>query len=532
LAALLALSVIGAASPRAATAAPSGKKVFTYAINYDPAGLNPQKNYAQRGQLVTMNLYEGIVRTDERMVPIPGVAERWTISKDGLVYTFYLRKNAKWQDGKSLNANDFYWSWLRAVSPKTESKFSNLMFCIKGAEGLSSGKSTVADFGVKVLDDYTIQVTLVGPLPYFLQQLAHGVYFPQRKDVVEANPDAWSEKPETSMTNGPFYLKEYSMNQKIVLAKNPNFWESAKIKVDEIQFVVIPDNGTALAAFKAGDIDAFDSLPTAEIPKLMMESDEIKVDPIVRAEYLAFNVNTAPFTDKRVRQALALAINKKDLAENVLKVGRKGATGYVPSGLWVEGEDFRKVGGDLGMPITGDIARAKKLLADAGFPDGKGWPEGLAITISSGFKTAAETVQEMWKKNLGIAVKVEVVENKVATERRNTKKFQMAMGGWSAETFHPIYFLNQVYSESNSNYPGYKSPEYDALIKQSLVEPDPKKVVAILHQAEQLAFGVDVPLIPLYYQTSPYMVKDGITGFMSDPIGKFLMWYVDVSGKK
>jgi len=529
---LVVTAILAFCLPAAVSAAPTAKKIFIYAIQYDPPSIDPQINFAQRGELIALNLYEGLVSTDEKMTPIPAVAERWEISKDGLVYTFYLRKNAKWKDGKPIVAGDFYYAWLRALNPKTNSKFANLLFFIKNAEDVFRGTKPASDLGVKVVNDTTLQMTLSSPIPYMLQLLAHGVFFPMRKDIVEANPDSWAQKPETSMSNGPFYLKEYAMNQKTVLAKNENYWNKEKVKVDEIHIVCIPDGNTALAAFKAGEIDGFDYIPASEVPRLMMETDEIVVEPQVRSIYYAYNCDEPPFNDPKVRLALSLAINKKELAENVMKIGRKGATGYVPYGLYAEGEDFRKAGGDLGLTVTGDVARAKKLLAEAGYPDGKNWPADIKITMSSGYRSAVETMQEMWKKNLGIAIKIETVEAKVLTDRRNTHKFQMAVGGWSAQIFHPIYFLEQITSDSGSNYPNYRNPAYDALIDQSKKEPDPKKVLQILHQAEQLGFGNDVPLVPLYYETNYFLIKKGVTGWFTDPIGRVHMRWIDVSGRK
>lgn len=531
---MIAFTIMAAFSmPQEAFAAPaSGKKIFTYSIHYDPPTIDPQKNFAQRAELIALNLHEGLVTTDETMTPVPGVAERWEISKDGLVYTFYLRKNAKWQDGKNVVADDFYYAWQRAIQPKTDSKHVNLVFFIKNAEDIFKGKKQPSELGVKVINDNTIQVTLSSPIPYMLQTFAHGVFFPMRKDVVEANPDSWAQKPSTSMGNGPFYLKEYSMNQRIILAKNEYYWNKNRVKVDEIHFVTIPDNSTTLAAFNAGEIDGFDNIPASEIPRLMMETDEIKVEPQVRTLYYAYNVKAEPFTDRRVRQALSLAINKKELAENVMKVGRKGATGYVPTGLYAEGEDFRKAGGDLGITVTGDVPKARKLLAEAGYPEGKGWPADVKITMSSGYRSAMEAIQEMWKKNLGISVKIETVESKVLADRRTTGKFQISVGGWSAQIFHPIYFLEQITSDGGSNYPQYNNPEYDKLIEQSKMEPDPKKVLEILHKAEQLGFGTDFALVPLYYETNYVMIKNGVTGWYTDPIGRVHIKYVDVSGKK
>lgn len=501
-------------------------KVLTYAVDYDPPSIDPQRNYAGFGELIASNIHVGLVMTDERMEPVPGVAERWEISPDGKTYTFYLREDSKWSDGTDLTADDFYYAWQRVLKPETGSKYVTMMFSIVNAEAIFNGEADPDTLGVELIDDYTIRVQLTGPLPYMLQNFAHGAFMPMREDVISEDPEGWALDPATNIGNGPFVLAAYDMNDQIILQKNPYYFEADKVHLDEIRFVTIPEGSTALAAFNSGEIDGFDFIPTSEVPRLLAETDEIHLNPRVRSLHCYINNNATPVDNVKVREALSRAIDREELAE-VMGLNRTPATGYVPLGLYAEGEDFREAGGDLGISTTAEPDRARAALAEAGYPNGEGLPT-ITVTMASGYSRAVETIQEMWKQVLGVEVELNVVEGRVLADTRRSGDFQIAMGGWSAQIFHPIYFLDQLFSSGGSNYPQYDNPEYDDLIREAKTEPDPKKVLDILHEAEEIAIGEDFALIPLYYETSRVMIKDYVTGWYTDPIGRFHFKYADI----
>ncbi|MCF7945651.1 MAG: peptide ABC transporter substrate-binding protein [Spirochaetia bacterium] len=501
-------------------------KVLVFAMDYDPPSIDPQKNYAGFGEMIASNLHVGLVKTNERMEPEPAIAEDWDISQDGTEYTFYLRKDAKWSDGTPLTAEDFYYAWQRLLKPETNSKYVTMMFAVKNAEKVFKGEKDPEELGVEIIDNYTIKVELTGPLPYMLQNFAHGAFMPMKKEVISADPEGWAGNPETHIGNGPFALEKYSMNNRVILAKNPYYFEAEKVKLDELHFVTIPEGSTALAAYNSGKIDGFDYMPTSEIPRLMAETDEIYLNPRVRSLHCYVNNQKAPLDNPKVREALSRAIDRKELAK-VMGLGRTPATGYVPLGLYTEGQDFRKAGGDLGISTGAEEERARAILTQAGYPGGEGLPK-ITVTMASGYRTTVETLQEMWKNVLNIEVEIQTVEGKVLAQKRRAGDFQIAMGGWSAQIFHPIYYLDQLYSTGGSNYPQYESTEYDALITEAKSEPDPKNVLATLHKAEDLAIGRDFALLPLYYETSRVMMKDYVKGWYTDPIGRFHFKYADI----
>ncbi len=504
-------------------------QVLVFAMDYDPPSIDPQKNYAGFGEMIASNLHVGLVKTNERMEPEPAVAKSWDISPDGLTYTFYLREDSKWSDGTPLNAHDFYYAWQRLLKPETNSKYVTMMFAVENAEDVFKGEKAPEALGVEIIDDYTIQVNLTGPLPYMLQNFAHGAFMPMKKEAVEANPESWAGNPSTHIGNGPFTLESYAMNDRVVLAKNPHYFEADKVELDELHFVTIPEGSTALAAYNSGKIDGFDFMPSSEIPRLMAETDDVYLNPRVRSLHCYINNEAPPLDNPKVREALSRAIDREELAK-VMGLGRTPATGYVPTGLYAEGVDFREASGDLGISTTADPERAREILAEAGYPNGEDLPT-ITVTMASGYRTTVETLQEMWKKVLNIDVEIETVEGKVLAQKRRSADFQIAMGGWSAQIFHPIYYLDQLYSSGGSNYPQYENPEYDALIAAAKSEPDPKKVLKILQDAEQLAIGEDFALLPLYYETSRVMVKDYVKGWYSDPIGRFHFKYSRIEGK-
>ena len=505
---------------------PQEPKILIFAIDYDPPSIDPQKNYAGFGEMIASCLHVGLVTTTEKMAPAPGVAEEWEISADGKTYTFHLRKDSKWSDGSPLTAHDFYYAWQRLLKPETNSKYVTMMFAVVNAEDIFEGNKSPDELGVKVIDDYTIQIQLTGPLPYMLQNFAHGAFMPMREDVVSKNPENWSANAETHMGNGPFTLSSYATNDRIILKKNPNYFDADKVLLDEFDFVTIPEGSTALAAYNAGEIDGFDYMPSSEVPRLLAETNDIYINPRVRSLHAYINNEVEPMNNPKIREALSRALDRDDLAA-VMGLGRLPATGYVPVGLFVEGEDFRAAGGNLGLDNESNVEMAKAALAEAGYPDGEGLPT-ITVTMAKGYSKTVETMQEMWKNVLNINVEIATVEGKVLSSKRKSGDFQIAMGGWSAQIFHPIYFLDQLYSTGGSNYSNYNNPEYDALIQEAKTLADPEDVLKALHKAEQLAIGTEFALLPLYYETSTVMVKEYVKGWYTDPIGRFHFQYADI----
>jgi len=503
-------------------AAPAVDQILNWNLGAEPKTLDPQLNSAADGGHVINNTFEGLFRHSGAEI-IPAIADSYEVSEDGLVYTFKL-KESKWSDGQPLTAKDFEYAWKRALDPVTASEYSFQMYYIKGGKEFFEGTGTREDVGVVSIDDNTLQVTLVGPTPYFLDLLTFYTYMPVRQDVVEANPEgAWAIDPAKFVGNGPFTLTEYNSGASLVLEKNANYWNAENVKLSKIVAHMIVDESTQLTAYESGELQIIDTMPSAEIPRLAAEDSTFVVKPQLGTYYYIYNVTAEAVKDVRVRKALTLAIDRKAIVENVTKAGQIPATGFVPQGLFdADGNEFRTVAGDYGInPNAADIEGAKALLAEAGFPDGAGFPTiEILYNTSEGHKAIAEAIQEMWKKNLGIDVSIANQDWAVFQDSRHQGNFVVSRAGWLGDYADPMTFLDLWTSYSGNNDSQWKSTEYDALIEKSKVTSG-KERFDTLYAAEKMMMDENI-ILPIYYYTDPFMVKENVVGWEKTTLGH---WY-------
>lgn len=513
----------------------SGKsdQVIKININADPKTIDPGLNSSVEGAQVICNAFEGLTNLDKENKPIPGVAEKWEVSSDSLTYTFHLRKDAKWSDGKPVTAKDFEYAWKRALDPKTVSEYAYQLYYLKNGEAFNKStdpkatkKASIDEVGVKATDDYTLVATLEGPTPYFLSLTAFPTYAPVRKDVVEKNPKDWATKAETYISNGPFSMKEYKPKDSLNFVKNTNYWNAKNIKLDKIEFKTLENNSSYLSAFRTGQLDVIEKPPAQEIPKLL-EEGTAKAYPYLGTYY--YNLNVSPAAEKvsaeaakalkdvRVRKALNFAIDRTALVEKVTKAGEKPATSFVPSSVQdSSGKAFKN---KEYYKATTDIDQAKKLLAEAGYPDGKGFPKmELLYNTDQGHQNIAQAIQDMWKKNLGIDIQLRNVERKVHLTELNKRNYTLARDGWIADYNDPMTFLDMFTSNNEQNHPGYANPEFDKLITAARVESDVAKRLNYLHQAEDLLMN-DMPFIPIYEYTNIVCINKKVKNIYMSPLG-------------
>lgn len=508
--------------------------VLRWNLGSDPKTIDPQLNSASDGGHIINNTFEGLMREVNGKLQ-PAMAESYEVSDDGLTYTFKLR-DAKWSDGKPVTAHDFEYAWKRALNPETGSEYAFQMFYIKGGQEYFEGKGKVEDVAVKALDDKTLEVTLNAPTPYFLNLTSFYTYMPARKDVVEKDPEGWAKNPELAVSNGPFKLAEYSTGDKIVLVKNENYWNVDAVKLDKIVASMIVDQSTQLTAYESGELDAIDEVPTQEIPRLLAEEPTFQILPLLGTYYYIFNVDKEPTNDVRVRKALALAIDRKAITEQVTKGGQKPATGYVPEGLFLsDGREFREVAGDYGIdPNKAQVEEARKLLAEAGYPNGEGFPTlELVYNTSENHKAIAEAIQEMWKQNLGINVTLTNQEWAVFQDTRHQGNFSIARAGWLADYADPMTFLDMWTSYSGNNdaqwrWQKYESDtklnpsnkKFDELIEKSKTITGAERDKTLL-EAEKIMMD-EMIVMPIYYYTDPTLVKEYVKDWEKTPLGH---WY-------
>jgi oligopeptide transport system substrate-binding protein len=487
--------------------------VLRFAIGAEPQTLDPRKATGIPESLVDEQIFEGLCALDAHGNPIPGVAKSWDISPDGLTYTFHLRDNAKWSNGDPVTAQDFEYAWKTALSPQLASEYAEQLYYIKNGEKYNKGQVGADQVGVKAVNDKTLVVKLEKPTAYFLTLMAFHTYYPVDKKVAEAHPD-WAANPKTIIGNGPFKMKSWTHNSMIVLVKNNSYWDREKVKLTQINMILSEDVNTVLSMFENNQVDLTNNPPpVSEIPRLKKEGF-LKVYPYLGTYYYEFNTQKAPFNNPKVRMAFALAINREAIVKDVTKSGEKPATGWVPYGLQdvKPGSDFRKVGGVLIK--DNDIATAKKLLAEAGYPDGKGLPPiTLLYNTQDLNKAIAEAIQEMWKKNLGVQVNITNQEWKVYLQSRTTGNFQVARAGWIGDYADPMTFIDMMQTGNGNNRARWSNPQYDKLVNLAKSTLDPAVRMKAMHEAEAILMKA-MPIMPIYFYTQPILERPNLKGIV------------------
>lgn len=506
----------------------SSDQKVTINLGADPKTIDPGLNSTVEGSRVINNVFEGLTNLDKDGKSVPGVAEKWDISEDGLTYTFHLRDNAKWSDDKPVTANDFEYAWKRVLEPNTASEYANQMFYLKNGEAFNSGKATIEDVGVKATDDHTLVVTLENPTPYFLSLTSQATYAPVRKDIVEGNT-SWTLKPETYVSNGPFKMSQYKPKDTLEIVKNPSYWDNSNVKLDTVAFKFLENESSALSAFKSGQLDVLPSPPAAETPKLL-EDGSAKAYPYIGTYYYNLNVSSKAtennpeaakaLNDARVRKALSLAIDRDALVNQVVQGGQKPATSFVPSSVSdSEGNTFKSK--DY-YTSSANIEEAKKLLAEAGYPEGQGFPSlEILYNTGQGHQNIAQAVQDMWNKNLGVNITLRNVERKVHLDEMKNESYLIARDGWIADFNDPVTFLDILVTGNGQNRPGYSNPEYDKLMDDAKKESDPSKRFELMHKAEDILMN-DMPVIPIYEYSNVVCVNPKVKDIYLSPLGSII----------
>lgn len=502
----------------------AGSKEVTFNLGADPRTIDPILNSALDGAIVIMNSFEGLVRINSDDKTEPGCAHSWDISGDGLTWTFHLRDNLKWSDGEKLTAKHFKDAIIRGTTPETGAPHANYFFFIKNAEKFFNSKCNAEDVGVRVPDDETLILELEYKNPLILDYLAFENFSPIRLDIIQKYENAWATKPESYISNGPFMLENWKHGDggEITLIKNPHYWDADNVKINRLRLVFINDGNTAFAAFKAGRIDYLTSFPLQLLP-LLIRRGEVELSPSLSVSYFDFNVRKKPFDDVRIRQAFSLAIDRKIICEKILMSGQTPATGFVcpivPGST--PDKDFRIEGGDF-IPVTADIKKAKRLLAEAGYPDGKNFPKvTYKYNSNPGNKIFAEVLQAMWKQNLGIEVELSNEEWKVFLVTRRKGDFNLARATWVLDFNDAANILEIFTSTSPQNESGYNNPAFDEYIKKSAYEMDHTKRMGYLHEAEKILMA-DMPASPLLFSASAEMKRDGVRNIFYSPRGPVL----------
>ncbi len=508
----------------------------------DPAGVSGQSE----GRVVSA-LFEGLtVKHPETLAPLPGVAESWAVSPDGLTYTFHLRA-ARWSNGDELAAADFVWSWQRLLEPETAAPYAYLLWCVRGARTFSNpeldaqARATLwPAVGIRASDARTLVVELDRPTPYFLALTSFHPLFPVHRPSLEhfrrRYPERWQSewmRPGHLVSNGPYKLALRRVNDRLRLAKNPEYWDARALAFQTIDVLAIEHIGTALNLYLAGEVDWLDRVPTQLVPRLLAREDFAPA-PYLASYFYRVNTRKPPFDDRRVRRALALSIDRRALCEKILQKGERPSWSLTPPGLagYPRPEmQHAPVGADLAdqdAALAADRAEARALLAQAGFGPGRRFPTlALHFNTSETHRDLAEVIAADWSSALGIEVQLQNQEWKSYLDAQQNLRYDVSRSSWIGDYADAQNFLEVFVSGSENNRTGWSNARYDELVGLAARTTDPERRLAHLAEAEALLLE-ELPILPIYGYVSQNLVNPRLGGFFANvqdehPV-KFLHW--------
>ena len=512
--------------------ASTGEKILSVQVGPNPETIDPALNSAVDGGNMLLHSFECLLAVDKDGKLIPGQAESWETSEDGLTWTFHLRAGLKWSDGSDLTANDFVYSWKRVCDPNVAAPYAETVLgMVAGYEDAIAGDLDALQ--VVAQDDSTLVVTLNAPCSFFGSLAAFATLSPVQQATVETNGDAWATAAETYVSNGPFYVSEWVPSSYIMMTKNPNYWNADAIKLDGIKWNLIEDANASYSAYQTGEVLFIKDVPTEEIPSLS-DNPEFHVDPIIGTYYLSVNTQREPFTDAKVRKALSLAIDREYVAGTLMQGTYSAASNFMGPG-WIDtdGSQFiDKANG--GQPYIdtanheANVETAKQLLADAGYPDGEGLPSITYSTNDAGYhKVVAEYLQQAWAE-LGVELNVEIVEWASFTPMRRNGDYDASRNGWVGDYSDPSNMLDLLYSTNGNNDGKFNNAEYDAAMELSRTTLDAAERSEALHKAEDILME-EAGCIPVAYYNDFWLQSEKIVDSWHSPYGYWYFMYADIA---
>lgn len=509
------------AQPAGDAAKPEGN-VLRYVMSGEPETLDPNMNNYASSSNVLLNLFTGLYQYSADGSGVePACAESYTVSDDGLTYTFKLKEGLKWSDGSPLTAADFEYSWKRELKQETASTAAWQLYYIKNGEAYNNGQCEADEVGVKAIDDTTLEVVLNNPTPYFVNLTAANNFSPVKKEAVEG-AEVWTKSAETYVCNGPFMMGEIKPQEGYTLVKNPNYVFADTVALDGVEMIFIEQAEAALSAYNAGDVDAMSggSIETQAMTQYD-GSEELHSYDLIGTSYYDFNCEKEYMT-KEVRKALSMAITRDTINQVAVPSKPKSAYAFVPYGIPYadETDDFRtKVGNNL---VTEDVEAAKQLLADAGYPNGEGLPTlQLIITNTKENKDKAQILQALWKENLGVNVEIMTFESKVYWDEHAAGNFDIAFDGWTGDYPDPntnLSIFNKSRMEKECRWRSEEALRYNDLLEEAATLADNNKRMELFVEMEQILMD-EMPVMPVYFRNTMALVKPYVKGFTCDNSG-------------
>lgn len=515
-----------------ADAGSSEGKILRTNNNSEPGSLDPALATGTHDSWPMQHMFEGLMKYNEKGEVVEGMAKEMKVSDDGLKYTFILRDDAKWSNGDPLTAADFEFAWKRVLDPETASEYSYQLYYLKNGEAYNNGEAKAEDVGVKAVDDKTLEVELETATKYFPGLAAFYTLYPVPKAIVEKNPD-WAKDPKKGdfVTNGPFVIKDWKHNEGIDLVKNDQYYDKDKVKLAGIHFDIIEDQNTSWQRYEGGEYDFMVSPPNTIVNKLKQAKDEqLTIGDDLGTYYFALNVKEKPLNNVKVRQALSLAIDRKSIVENITQGGQVPAEGMVPFGLLDDQDkDFRD---DQGNLVKEDVEEAKKLLDEGLAEEGmtKADLNGKVIVYNTdeSHKKIAQAVQEMWNSKLGISVNLENMEFQTLIDRRRQGDYFISRAGWMGDYADPMTMLDLFMTGNPQNDPKWSNAKFDELLKKAKTETDQKVRMDSMKEAEKIMME-EMPVIPIYFYTQPYVTKPNVKGIYKVILNYPFLTYAEIT---
>lgn len=499
-------------------------KTFNRGNGAEPDSLDPQKLQTAWENNIVGDMFMGLMTEDAYGRPVLGAAESMTESGDGLTYTFKIRDH-KWSDGAPVTADDFVYSFRRILDPKTAAPYASLLYPIKNAQAVNGGKMQLSALGVRAVDARTLEMDFEYQVPYLRELLTHYTTFPVPRHVVEKHGTKWLD-PGNIATNGAYVLKEWIPNDHITIVKNPHFYDAKNVSIETVNFYPASDYSAALKRFRAGEFDTTMGVPSSEIDWLRQNlPGDLHLTPYVALNYIQFNFTRKPFDDLRVRQAISMAIDRDMIARRVMRAGEQPAYAMVPPGI----PDYPRQAhlASMGMSQPQCIAKAKALLAEAGFGPNNPLSFEYAFEGQSDVRLVAVALQSMWSA-LGMNVRLVQSDAQVHYNQLRRQHFDVAWAGWYADYLDAkdIVFLGQT-SSKDMNSGRYSNPKFDALVQQSDYIRDPARRALVLQQAEQIMLD-DVAFAPIFYTVSRNIVSHQVKNWHDNTVNVYRTRYLSL----
>jgi ABC-type oligopeptide transport system substrate-binding subunit len=471
---------------------PPAENILRYNNGAQPEHLDPGLMTADTDWRIGEALFEGLTVKDPRTLqPQPGVAERWEGSEGGLTYTFHLRRDSIWTDGRPVTAHDFVYAWTRVLKPETASQFASQLYPILNAEAFNQGKiDDPAQLGIRALDDYTLQARLHQPIPYFVYLTTTPTFYPVPHWIVEEYGDKWTD-PQNIVSNGPFMLVEHRTHDRIIMDRNPRYYDAHKVRLDRVVAYSIADNFTAINLYESGYVDFLvsNSVPPDFIPYMKGRYRDFHSTAQLASYFYSFNTTRPPLDNKLVRRALAMAVDRRAITDALLRGGQIPGSNFVPRGL----PDYESPPG-----VEYNPGEAARLLAEAGYPNGEGFPQlEISFNTLDTHRKIAEAIQQMWTTNLNVRFRLHNEEWASYLKTRRNKEYDIARMGWIADYPDASAFIDLMEGNNANNDTGWANAEYDRLLRASRGETDPARRRELLRQAEAILLD-EAPVLPIY----------------------------------